>query len=68
MIFTCRDFTGHYPVGVAAVVEASDEIEAAVLLNMELRERGLNGDAAPVNMIPFPFPKERVRVIADGDY
>lgn len=67
-IYTCRDFTGHYPVGAAAVVEAHDENEAAVLLNMELRKQGLKGDAESANMIAFPFPKEPVRVLVNGDY
>lgn len=67
--YTCRDFTGHWPVGAAAVVRADNEEEAAAVLNRELREvHGLAGDAEPANMILFPHPKERVRVLVDGNY
>lgn len=66
--YTCKDFTGHWPVGVAAVVCADNEDEAAARLNRALRELGLPGDAIPANMIEFPHPGEEVRVMAEGEY
>lgn len=69
-IYTCTKFTGHYPVGVAAVVNASDPKEAAETLNAKLREHHLKGDAVETDMTPFPLqPTETsVRILCDGDY
>lgn len=68
MIFTCRSFTGHYPVGVAAVVQADNAEEAARLLNEELKTHGLKGDAEPHKMIPWVGGVDVVRVLCNGDY
>ena len=65
--FTCNKFTGHYPVGVAAVVRAQDTLEAAQKLNEALRQQGLPGDANPQDMLEFGG-REQVRILADGDY
>ncbi len=67
-VFTCRDFTGHYPVGAGAVVFCHTAEEAAELLNAELRKQGLKGDAQAVNMIEFPHPGENVRILVNEDY
>jgi hypothetical protein len=66
--YTCNSFTGHYPVGSAAVVRAKDAAEAADMLNRELRARKLNGDAMPQDMIQFPDEVKAVRILVDGDY
>ena len=67
--FTCNSFTGHYPVGAAAVVFAKDAIEAANKLNTELREAGLPGDAEAKDMQVFPSERnEDVRILVDGNY
>lgn len=65
MIYTCRGFTGHWGVPVAAIVAADTPDAAAALLNEQLRERGLLGDAKPETMEPF---EGGVRVLSDGDY
>lgn len=40
-IYTCTTFKGHWPVGTAAVVIASDEAQGAALLAQELVRVGL---------------------------
>lgn len=65
MIFTCTNFTGHYPVGVAAVVNAGSRIDAARKLNEALKLHSLDGDAKAEDMLPL---EEDVRVLNDGNY
>lgn len=68
-VFTCTNFTGHYPVGVAAVVIAETAEDAAEDLNYKLRERGLPGDATPQSMMEFPADgRESIRILCDGNY
>jgi len=66
-VYTNNSFTGHYPVGSAAVVIASGPQEAAAMLNAELRSRGLDGDVKPEDMLAMG-PDSSVRVLCDGDY
>ncbi len=40
-VFYCTSFTGHYPVGVCALVVAKDVFEARTLLTTELQRCGL---------------------------
>ncbi len=44
-IYKCTNFTGFYPVGVAAVVVAECASAAEHLLNVALQAVGLPGDA-----------------------
>ncbi len=68
-VYTCREFTGHYPVGAAAVVFAGDQGEAARKLNLALRAQGLDGDAKPEAMLEFPtYEGDEVRILVNGDY
>ena len=68
--WTCRTFTGHWPVGSAAVVYAETQTAAAELLNDVLKEHGLAGDAKPEDMQAFPSDGRcpEVRVLCDGNY
>lgn len=67
--YTCKKFTGHYPVGSAAVVRHESREEAARLLNDALKREGLPGDAKPEDMIPLaPDPIPTVRILNDGNY
>ncbi len=66
MIFTSTDFTGHYPVPVAAVVVADSEEEARQLLNDALRTRGLPGDVGAVQLVEDK--PRNVIVLSDGEY
>lgn len=65
--YTNTSFTGHYPVGTAAVVRARNAEEAAELLNAELRTHGLRGNVTAADMDPM-LRKERVIILCDGDY
>jgi len=68
-IYTCNKFTGHYPVGTAAVVEAVSPDQAARILNARLHDIGLAGTVADGDMEIFPAnSKENVRILCDGDY
>jgi hypothetical protein len=68
-VYTCKTFTGHWPVGTAAVVHAETKEQAAEILNDELHERGLPGDAKPEDMRPFPdLPVPQIRILCDGNY
>lgn len=68
-VYTCTTFTGHYPVGTAAIVTAASQEKAAWLLNSELQLRGLPGDAKPEDMIPYPAGDPHdCRILTDGNY
>jgi len=68
--WTCITFTGHWPVGSAAIVYAETQDTAAELLNDVLKENGLAGDAKPEDMQEFPRDGRcpEVRVLCDGNY
>ena len=67
-IYTCNNFTGHWPVGTAAVVVAANPIEASILLNKELVKGRLDGDATPDDMWELSADTEKVRILCNGDY
>jgi hypothetical protein len=67
-VFVCNQFTGHYPVGTAAVVVAKDQAHAAEILNQQLRLQGLPGDA-DANMMALVMQKSpQVVILCDGNY
>lgn len=68
--WTCRGFTGHWPIGTAAVVYAETREQAAELRNNELNTCGLPGNVVPENMIKFPPDTQHpaVLVLCDGNY
>ena len=52
-IYTNNKFTGHWPVGTAAVIRAESPEDAALLLAHELKEHGLEQIVKPEDMEPF---------------
>jgi hypothetical protein len=65
-VFTCTDHDGHF-VGGASVVVARNEDSARELLKDELRQHGLNPNAAfTLRRISTETPK--AFVLQDGDY
>lgn len=64
-VFTCNDFTGHYPVGSAAVVIAKDEHHAEEILRLSLGERGLSGD---FTLKELNVTEAGAVILADGNY
>ena len=66
-IWTNKEFTGHYPVGTAAVVIAETAEDAADYLNLFLAEAGL-GECKVTQFIELPFVDGQVSILNDGDY
>jgi hypothetical protein len=64
-LFYSSDFTGHWPVGTAAVVVANDEEEAAALLSSRLLEHGLSFDG---RLTEIDATKPMALVLLDGNY
>jgi hypothetical protein len=66
-IWTNNKFTGHYPVGVGAVVVAENAGDAADYLSLFLNEVGLE-NAKITDMEEMPFVEGQVKILADGNY
>lgn len=67
-IYTCTKFTGHYPVGVAAVIAANNPEEALASLNLALVGAGLSGDAKLEDIRHFDHQTTYVSILNDGNY
>lgn len=67
-VYTCNNFKGHWPVGSAAVVVAEDSDQARMLLNTELKLRGLKQDVDKLKLVRLRTLTEKVRILCDGDY
>lgn len=67
-VYTNNKFTGHYPVGTAAVVTAHSQEEAAELLNALLRRNNLPGDAKTEDMREIGLKHPDAHVLCDGNY
>lgn len=63
--YTCTNFTGFYPVGVAAIVSGRNRVDAAKRLNSELSRLGLSGDAKPEDMQEYVGG---TLILCDGNY
>lgn len=66
--YTCTSFTGHFPVGTAAVVVARSRIEAAHALEKALATQGLPQTIDPKTMLIVDPHHQNVRVLLDGNY
>lgn len=64
--YTCIDFDGRWPVGVAAVIKADSEDEARALLNAELVAKNLSPlkEDAKIKLLR----KRGAYILRDGDY
>lgn len=67
-VYTCTSFTGHYPVGTAAVVVARSRIEAARALENALTAHGLTQTIDPTKMTIIDPHHQNVRILNDGNY
>lgn len=71
-VYVTTEFTGHYPVGTAAVVIAPNTVIAAWLLNEELIKEGLKPTAKPENMeyliTALEYSMPRARILVNGNY
>lgn len=68
MIFTCKNFTGHYPVGAAAVIIAEDKVAARQMLVDVLLVAGLPQDIDSLNLVEIDPSTPQVRILSDGNY
>lgn len=67
-VWVNTEFTGHYPVGTAAVVVAATAEDAARFLNSALAERGLDSSAEAGQFVQLKTSKEAVVILNDGNY
>ena len=67
-LFTCTSFTGHYPVGTAAVVVATSEESARQILHMSLVAQGLEGLNADDALEELDTSTPTVHILCDGNY
>jgi hypothetical protein len=67
-VFYSTTFNGHWPVGVAAVVVASDSKFAAKRLEIELKKQGLEQEIKPESLIEIDLYDPKVYMLNNGDY
>lgn len=67
-IYTCTNFTGFYPVGVAAVIVAECASAAEHLLNVALQAVGLPGDAQIDEASAVDANVPGIVMLRNGDY
>ena len=67
-MFYCNKFTGHYPVGTAAIIIASSVDEAIGLLEEELRSRGLRQRIRPEQLTVIDLGHPQALILQDGNY
>ena len=67
-VYTCTSFRGHWPVGVSAIVVASDVEEAAQLLSADLASQGLAQEITADRLEILDTNSPGVLVLNDGDY
>jgi len=67
-VFTCTEFTGHYPVGTSAVVFARGPRTAARMLNKKLQEIGLPGGVTFDKMKLQVHNEPHAIILQDGNY
>lgn len=67
-VYTCTAFTGHYPVGTAAVIIAVSRIEAHKMLVKELEKYGLAQDVKEADIEQVSLGRASVYILRDGNY
>jgi hypothetical protein len=69
-VFTFTNFTGHYPVGTAAVVVAKSKSEAIMLMDEQLAESGLPAldEQEDVKILKVDLDVYHAEILLDGDY
>lgn len=66
-VWTCTDFTGHWPVGVAAVVVAETAEQAAAMLSREVS--AITPQAVDVaSLVELDTRAPCAVILNDGDY
>lgn len=68
-VWTNNKFTGHYPIGAAAVVVAESAEDAAFYLALEFKKCGLKTEFAKAgDFEELPLKMGHVTVLCDGNY
>lgn len=68
-VYIRTDHDRHWPVGVASIIVAKDQIHARSLLDEELRQRGLKGyKDEPYTLTWLDLTEPKAHVLCDGDY
>lgn len=67
-LWTCTEFTGHYPVGTAALVVANDEEQACRMLEDVLLANGLRQEIKPEMLKRVSMGATRAILLCDGNY
>lgn len=68
-VYVCTDHDGHWPVGVASVVVAADEVQARDLLDAELRKERLEPhDREPYTLCAIDLEQPSAHILNNGDY
>lgn len=68
-VYTNTLFDGFWPVGVAAIVVATSPEEAALLLEIELQERGLPPQTIdPAGFVLVDMHDPAAIILKDGQY
>lgn len=67
-VFTCTDFTGHYPVGTSAVVVATDEHAAVHVLEQALADAGIPQRIYACNFREVDMDEGNAIILCDGNY
>ena len=67
-VYYNNSFTGHWPVGTAAVVVAPNNWMAAEILEEELKNQGLSQKIDPKAMVRLPTYRPSVTILNNGDY
>lgn len=68
-VYTCTNFEGHYPVGVAAIIVANGEEQARLLLMAAMKMEGLEQEN-PLNLAfeEIDTNKFGATILMNGDY
>lgn len=67
-VFTNNKFSGHHPVGSAAVVVAPDQEAAAIMMMQCLERIGLPQQVAEADMVELNTSIRTVLILQDGEY
>lgn len=67
-VYITTNFTGHWPVGTAAVVIAKDKGHARRQLAPELERRGLEQDMSKIEFEKLDTNEYGAHVLLDGNY
>lgn len=69
-VFYNTEFTGHWPVGTAALVVAENAATAAVMLRDELAKQGLDQEVPATHMIELKATgnEPQVIILLNGNY